>query len=102
MISVEQIKQLRQKTGVSVIECKKALEQADGDEVRALKVLSKQGAAKAIKKSSREARQGLVEAYIHNNGKIGVILELNCETDFVAKNDQIKNCSHIRLVISLI
>lgn len=94
MISVEQIKQFRQKTGVSVIECKKALEQAKGDETKALKILSKQGAAKAIKKSSREAKQGLVEAYIHNNGKIGVILELNCETDFVAKNDQFKELAH--------
>jgi len=94
MISVEQIKQLRQKTGLSVIECKKALEEVKGDEVKALEILSKRGAEKAIKKSARGAEQGLIEAYLHNNGKIGVILELNCETDFVAKNDQFKKLAH--------
>lgn len=94
MISAEQIKQLRQKTNISVIECKEALEKAEGDEKKALEILAKSGKEKAIKKSQREAKQGLIEAYIHNNGQIGVLLELNCETDFVAKNEQFKELAH--------
>ncbi|MFH1671628.1 MAG: translation elongation factor Ts [Candidatus Portnoybacteria bacterium] len=94
MISTEQIKNLRQKTNLSVMECKSALSEAKGDEKKALQILSKKGAEKAIKKSEREAKQGLVESYIHNNGKIGVILELNCETDFVARNEDFKKLAH--------
>jgi len=94
MTKTEQIKKLRQKTNLSVIECKKAIEEAKGDEAKALQILSKKGAAKAIKKSEREAKQGLVEAYIHNNGQVGVILELNCETDFVARNEEFKKLAH--------
>ena len=94
MISTEQIKNLRQKTNLSVMECKKALTEAKGDEKKALQILSKRGAEKAIKKSGRETKQGLIESYIHNNGKIGVILELNCETDFVARNEEFKNLAH--------
>ena len=94
MISAEQIKQLRQKTNISVMECKKALEKAEGNEEKALKILEKKGKQKAIKKSQREVEQGLIESYIHNNGQIGVILELNCETDFVAKNNQFKELAH--------
>jgi elongation factor Ts len=94
MISTEQIKQLRQKTNISVMECKQALEKAEGDEKKALKILEKSGQRKALKKSERETKQGLIEAYIHNKGKIGVILELNCETDFVAKNNQFKELAH--------
>ena len=94
MISTEQIKDLRQKTNLSVMECKEALEEAKGDEKKALEILSKKGAEKAIKKSEREAKQGLIESYIHNNGKVGVILELNCETDFVARNEEFKQLAH--------
>ncbi len=94
MISAEQIKQLRQKTNISVMECKKALEKAEGSEERALRILEKEGKQKAIKKSQREVKQGLIESYIHNNGRVGVILELNCETDFVARNDQFKELAH--------
>jgi len=94
MISAEQIKQLRQKTNISVMECKEALEKAEGNEEKALKILEKKGQQKAIKKSQREVKQGLIESYIHSNGQIGVILELNCETDFVAKNDQFKELAH--------
>jgi len=94
MISAEQVKQLRQKTNISIMECKKALEETDGDGEKALKILEKSGQKKAIKKSDRDAEQGLIEAYIHNNGKIGVILELNCETDFVTKNSQFKELAH--------
>jgi elongation factor Ts len=94
MISTNQIKELRDKTGISVIECKKALEEAQGDEAKALEILSRKGQEMAAKKSEREAKQGLIEAYIHNNGKIGVLLELNCETDFVARNPQFKELAH--------
>jgi elongation factor Ts len=94
MITTEQIKQLRQKTGFSIMECKRALEEAEGDEDKALKILEKKGGEKAIKKSQRETKEGLIEAYIHNTGKIGVILELNCETDFVARNSQFKELAH--------
>jgi len=90
MISIDQVKQLRKKTNFSIMECKKALEETKGDEKKALKILEKRGAEKAVKKSNREAKQGLIEAYIHNNGKIGVIMELNCETDFVARNEEFK------------
>ena len=90
MILIDQVKQLRKKTNFSIMECKKALEETKGDEKKALKILEKKGAEKAVKKSDREAKQGLIEAYIHNNGKIGVILELNCETDFVARNEEFK------------
>jgi elongation factor Ts len=94
MILAEQVKQFRQKTGFSIMECKRALEKTEGDEDKAMKILEKKGAEKAIKKAEREAKQGVIEAYIHNNGKIGVILELNCETDFVARNEQFKELAH--------
>ncbi len=94
MITAEQIKQLRQKTNISVMECKKALEEAKGNDEKALKILEKKGQKKAMKKSARETKQGLIETYVHNNGQRGVILELNCETDFVAKNSQFKEFAH--------
>src|SRR4030042_5621913 len=94
MIATEQIKKLRKKTNLSIMECKQALEEAKGDERNALKILSQRGAEKAIKKSGREAKQGLIEAYVHSNGKVGVILELNCETDFVARNEEFKRLAH--------
>jgi len=89
MILIDQVKQLRKKTNFSIMECKKAIEETKGNEEKALKILEKKGAEKAVKKSNREAKQGLIEAYIHGN-KIGVILELNCETDFVARNEEFK------------
>lgn len=94
MITAEQIKQFREKTGFSIMECKTALGEADGDEKEAMKILEKKGAEKAVKKSERETKQGLIEAYIHNNSKVGVILELNCETDFVARNEEFKKLAH--------
>lgn len=94
MISKEQIKNLRDKTGISVMECKKALEEANGDEKRAEEILAEAGKMIAQKKSEREIKQGLIEAYIHSNNKIGVLLELGCETDFVAKNVEFKNLAH--------
>lgn len=94
MITAEQIQQLRQKTSFSIMECKRALEEAEGDQAKATKLLVKKGGEKAIKKAQREVKQGLIESYIHGNSKIGVILELNCETDFVARNEEFKSLAH--------
>lgn len=94
MITSEQIKKIRKETGQSVMECKDALEETNGDEEKALKILEKKGEERAGKRSERETKQGIVEAYIHSNGKIGVILELNCETDFVARNENFKELAH--------
>jgi len=94
MIKAKQVKQLRDKTGASMMECKKALEESGGNEGRALKILREKGKDVAFKKSERETRQGIIESYIHSNGKIGVLLELNCETDFVARNKEFKELAH--------
>ena len=93
-IEIEQIKQLREQTGVSVSECKKALEQAKGDNKKAKEILRKWGKELAGKKSGREAGNGIIETYIHPNKKIGAIIELRCETDFVAKSKDFKELSH--------
>jgi elongation factor Ts len=84
-VSAEQVKELREKTGVGFMECKSALQEANGDMEGAITVLRKKGLASAAKKSGRETKDGLIGAYIHN-GKIGVMIEVNCETDFVARN----------------
>lgn len=89
-ISPEQVKELREKTGVGILECKKALEEAAGNIEKAVEILRVKGAAKAEAKSLRTAGEGLVESYIHFGGKIGVLVELGCETDFVAKSDDFK------------
>jgi len=94
MISIDQIKSLREKTGISMIECKKALEEANGDENKAIEILKKKGIEVAEKKSGRETKQGIVEAYIHSNRKMGALVEVYCETDFVAKNSQFKELAH--------
>jgi len=88
------VKKLREKTGFSVIECKKALEGTGGDEAAAEEVLQKRGAEIAEKKSERQTKSGLISSYIHSNQKIGVLLQLDCETDFVAKNESFKELSH--------
>lgn len=84
----ESIKQLRSITSCGVIECKKALEEAKGDIQAAIAVLKKRGMQLAEKKADRTARQGKVESYVHGGGKIGVLVEINCETDFVARNEE--------------
>lgn len=86
-ITAGNIKELRESTGVGMMDCKKALTEANGDMEKALDVLRKKGLAMATKKSSRTASEGLITSYIHMN-KIGVLLEVNCETDFVAKTDE--------------
>jgi elongation factor Ts len=94
MISIEQIKQLREETAVSMAECRKALEEAKGDIEKAKEVLRKRGQELAGKKSSRETSQGIVTSYIHANGKIGVLLDLRCESDFVAKSKEFQELAH--------
>jgi elongation factor Ts len=90
MVTIEQIKQLREETGISISECKKALEQTTGDFEKAKALLREWGKEVANKKQSREAGQGLIESYVHQTGKVGVLIDLRCETDFVAKADDFK------------
>lgn len=93
-ISIDSIKDLRQRTGAGVLDCKKALEEADGDIEKAMELLRKRGLAIAAKKADREANDGLVEAYIHSGARLGVLLELNCETDFVARTEDFGELAH--------
>ena len=88
--TIEKIKQLREETAAGMMDVKRALEETDGDVEGARKVLRERGQAIAAKKSSREATEGLVDAYIHFNGRVGVLVEVNCETDFVARTDDFK------------
>jgi elongation factor Ts len=85
-ITAEMVKELRQRTGIGVMECKAALKEADGDLEKAIEILRKKGYARAQDKAARRANEGLVGAYIHSNGRIGVLVEINCESDFVARN----------------
>ncbi|MDD5495692.1 MAG: translation elongation factor Ts [Candidatus Omnitrophica bacterium] len=87
---IDAIKVLREKTNAGVVDCKKALREAGGDVDKAIEILRKQGVSLASKKSSRQAKEGRIESYIHLGGKIGVLVEVNCETDFVARNDDFK------------
>lgn len=86
-ISAKVVKELREKTGAGMMDCKRALEDAGGNLDKAVEVLRKKGIAKAEKKASREVKDGLIDAYIHAGGKLGTLIEVNCETDFVAKTD---------------
>ncbi|MDR1970094.1 MAG: elongation factor Ts [Candidatus Nomurabacteria bacterium] len=92
-ISIEEIKKLKDLTGVGLTDAKKALTEAKGDFDKALTAMREKGLTKAEKRGEREARQGLIDAYVHS-GRIGVLLELNCETDFVAKTDEFKTLAH--------
>jgi elongation factor Ts len=85
-ISAEMVKDLRQRTGIGVMECKEALAESQGDVAKAIEILRKKGHARAQAKASREASEGIVGSYVHMNGRIGVLVELNCESDFVARN----------------
>ena len=89
-ISAACIKELREQCGAGIMDCRAALMKTDGDVEKALEVLKEQGFAKAAKKADRAADQGLVEAYIHCGGRIGAMVEVNCETDFVARTDEFK------------
>ena len=88
--TIEKIKQLREETAAGMMDVKRALEETDGDVDGARKVLRERGQAIAAKKSSREATEGLIDAYIHFNGRVGVLVEINCETDFVARTPEFK------------
>ena len=90
-ISTEDIKLLRQSTGAGVLDCKKALQETDGDIDAAIEYLRKKGLAAAAKKASREANEGEVSAYVTNDRQVGVMVKVNCETDFVARTDEFKN-----------
>jgi elongation factor Ts len=90
-VTAAMVKELREKTGAGMMDCKKALIEAEGDIERAMEVLRERGLASAAKKAGRVAAEGLVESYIHAGGRIGVLVEVNCETDFVAKNDDFRN-----------
>ena len=99
-IRADQVKVLRERTGQGMMECKRALEEAGGDADKAVEVLRKKGLATAEKKAGRAAAQGRIHSYIHHNGRVGVLLEVNCETDFVAKNPEFQAflndlCLHI-------
>ena len=90
MISAEQVKELREMTGAGMMECKKVLEEANGDKEKAAELLRERGVVKAAKKAGRIAAEGLVESYIHGDGRIGVLVEVNIETDFAAKNPEFR------------
>ena len=94
VITAVQVKELREKSGAGIMECKRALEQVEGDLERAIDLLKQQGLAKADKKSGRSASQGVVEPYIHGGGRIGAIVEVNCETDFVARTADFRELAH--------
>lgn len=90
MNSKEQVKELREKTGAGIVEVKKALDETAGDEAKAIEILKKKGVAKALKKTLREAKEGIVVSYIHSNHRVGTLVTLLCETDFVARTDEFR------------
>jgi len=90
MATLEQIKNLRERTGAGIVDVKKALEEADGNEDKAIELLRKRGKEKALKKSDRAAGEGVIAAYVHSNHRVGAIVRLLCETDFVARNEEFK------------
>ena len=90
-ITAELVKELRQRTGIGVMECKEALQEGGGDMDKAIEILRKKGYARAEAKASREATQGTIGSYVHMNGKIGVLVEVNCESDFVAQNKEFQD-----------
>ena len=93
-ITSDQIKALRAETGAGIMDCKRALEQVDGDLAKAQIVLKEKGLASAEKKASKEVNDGLIETYVHSGGRLGSIVELNCETDFVARTEQFRTLAH--------
>ncbi|MFH1575332.1 MAG: translation elongation factor Ts [Candidatus Nealsonbacteria bacterium] len=91
---IDQIKKLREETSVSITECEKALKEAGGDMEKAKEILKEWGKAFAEQKKDRVASQGIIDSYIHQNKRVGVLLELNCETDFVARGEYFQNLAH--------
>ena len=93
-ITTEMIRELRATTGVGILECRKALQAADGDYKKAVDFLREKGMAKAAKRADRDASDGVVELYSHGDGRVGVMLEMNCETDFVARGETFRSLAH--------
>jgi elongation factor Ts len=93
-ITTEQIKELREKTGAGILDCRKALEDANGDQQKAIDHLREKGLAMAAKRADRIASEGVVELYSHGNGRVGVMVELNCETDFVGRSESFRTMAH--------
>lgn len=93
-IKVELVKELREKSSAGMMDCKKALVESNGDIKKAEEILKEKGLAKASKKASRVTKEGIIDSYIHTGSKIGVMVEVNCETDFVARNEMFKNFVH--------
>jgi elongation factor Ts len=93
-ITTDQIKELREATGAGVLDCRKALEQANGDFDKAVDFLREKGLATAAKRADRQASEGIVELYSHGSGRVGVMVEVNCETDFVARSEQFRTFAH--------
>lgn len=94
MSNIESVKRLREETGVSMMECKKALEKANGDIEKAKKFLREKGEELAGKRASRDAGEGIITSYIHSNNKVGVLLDMRCESDFVAKSEDFRSLAH--------
>jgi elongation factor Ts len=90
-ITAEQVKQLREQSGAGMMDCKKALTEADGDIDRAVQILREKGIAKAAKRSGRETKEGMIGSYVHPGDKLAVLVEINCETDFVARTDDFRD-----------
>jgi elongation factor Ts len=93
-VTTQQIKELRESTGTGILDCRKALEQAGGDFDKAVDFLREKGLATAAKRSDRDASEGVVELYSHGNGRVGVMVEVNCETDFVARSETFRTFAH--------
>lgn len=93
-VSTELIKELREETGAGVLECKKALEETEGNFERALELIQERGLAKAAKRAGRETAAGILDLYSHGDGRVGVMVEVNCETDFVARTDEFQHFAH--------
>ncbi len=93
-VTMEQVKELRAATGAGIMDCKNALVEANGDFDKAVEILRKKGLAKAAKRASREASEGIIELYSHGNGRVGVMVEVNCETDFVARSEAFRKLAH--------
>lgn len=94
MVDVNLVQKLREMTGASILDCKKALEDNKGDLEKAVEFLRKKGVADAVKKQSRQTKEGLIASYIHQGGRLGVLIEINCETDFVAKTKEFGELAH--------
>jgi len=93
-ITTEQIKVLREATGAGILDCRKALEQSNGDYEKAVDVLREKGLAKAAKRADKDASEGVIELYSHGNGRVGVMVEINCETDFVGRSEDFRHFAH--------